>query len=165
MVKFGTIVLLWIASIFAQAWVTTEIKIDIDTMFTQKYGKPIEAYGSVPFMFFVKTNDVNDSGYANDSVVLYSGYRSFWLTNDKYGVKDTVFSVVKWLDTLTIQNMDTASINGYALDISSPFGITDFGTYIQPVIKPAMGTRVKKSIGWVMIDIQRATGAYIVERK
>jgi hypothetical protein len=147
-----------------QIWLTTESKIDIDTVYTQRYGQAVDVAGASTFRIFVKCDDIRSAGYASDSCVLYSGYRTMWVTGDKLGNKDTIFSAITWMDTLSIKSMDTSSVTGYAVDVTPQIN-APAGQYMQCVIKPAVGTRIGKSIGWVMAEIQRIGGTYMYQRK
>ncbi len=60
--------------------------------------------------------------------------------------------------------MDTSSVTGYAVDVTPQIN-APAGQYMQCVIKPAVGTRIGKSIGWVMAEIQRIGGTYMYQRK
>jgi hypothetical protein len=59
--------------------------------------------------------------------------------------------------------MDTLSVSGYAI-YRSPIFTPAVSHLVQPVVKPAAGTRGSASIGWVILDIQRLVATYTISR-
>jgi hypothetical protein len=149
-------------------WKSSEFKVDIDTIYTQKYTGGVELAGSSSFYFITKANDIRDSGFVNDSVKIFTGYRTFTTVTDRLGNSDTLYGSVVWADTCNLikgssTNMDTLSVTGFAVR-KSPVFTPVVSQYIQGVIKPTTGTRVGKSIGWVVLEIQRAVGTIVSEK-
>lgn len=166
MVKMFSILLILVVSAFCQsAWVSSESKIDIDTLLTQRYGNPVPLAGSSSFYVITKVNDIRAVGFKTDSIKGATGYRTLCLTGDKQGNKDTIFSAVTWLDTASLvtpnaTNMDTLSVSDFAI-YRSPVFTPAVNQFLQPVFKPMTGTRGLMNVGWIVLDIQRLTATYV----